>query len=133
MRRATGARGSVSLLVVILLPALLVAAGLVLDGGRQLQARREARAAADAAARAATQLTESELYGRGLDPGLASGRAGAELGQRNVIGSVSVDGQAVTVVVVASVDYLLLPGAGSVSEASTSHPSEGVRTGSVAP
>ena len=31
-----------SLLVVIMVPALLFAAGLVLDGGRQLQARRDA-------------------------------------------------------------------------------------------
>ena len=67
-RRLRGSRGSVSLLVVIMLPALLMAAGLVLDGGRQLQARRDAGAAAAAAARAATQLSEPELYGAGLDP-----------------------------------------------------------------
>ena len=52
-RRLRGSRGSVSLLVVIMLPALLMAAGLVLDGGRQLQVRRDASAAAAAAARAA--------------------------------------------------------------------------------
>ena len=45
-RRTHGERGSVSLLVVIMVPALLMAAGLVLDGGRQLQARRETAAAA---------------------------------------------------------------------------------------
>ena len=39
--RLRGTRGNVSLLVVIMLPALLVAAGLVLDGGRQLQVRRD--------------------------------------------------------------------------------------------
>ena len=70
-RRLRGSRGSVSLLVVIMIPALLMAAGLVLDGGRQLQARREAGAAAAAAARAATQLSEPEIYGAGLDQGLA--------------------------------------------------------------
>ena len=69
-RRVRGSRGSVSLLVVIMVPALLTAAGLVLDGGRQLQARRDAGAAAAAAARAATQLSEQELYGTGLDAGL---------------------------------------------------------------
>ena len=72
-RRARGDRGSVSLLVVIMVPALLMAAGLVLDGGRQLQARRETAAAAAAAARAAAQMTEQEVYGRRLDPALASG------------------------------------------------------------
>ena len=78
-RRLRGCRGNVSLLVVIMVPALLMAAGLVLDGGRQLQARRDAGAAAGAAARAASQLSEQEIYGHGLDPGLATGRANAEL------------------------------------------------------
>ena len=41
-----GERGSVSLFVVLLLPVLVLFAGLVLDGGRQLQARRDAIAAA---------------------------------------------------------------------------------------
>ena len=66
-------RGSVSLLVVIMVPALLMAAGLVLDGGRQLQARREATAAAAAAARAAAQMTEQEAYGRGARSGARRG------------------------------------------------------------
>ena len=77
--RLRGTRGSVSLLVVIMVPALLMAAGLVLDGGRQLQVRRDASAAAAAAARAATQLSEQEVFGVGLDRGLATQRAAAEL------------------------------------------------------
>jgi len=119
--------------VVILLPAFLTAGGLVLDGGRQVQARREANAAATAAARAATQLTTAEIYAQRLDGGLASGRAQGELGRHDANGSVSISGQSVTVTVRASVDYLLLPGSGSVTESSTSDPSEGVRTGSVTP
>ncbi len=126
-------RGSVSLLVVLLLPALLMAGGLVLDGGRQLQARRDANAAATAASRAATQLSVDEVYARRLDAGLARGRAHAELARHGAAGAVSVAGQSVTVTVRASVDYLLLPGVGEVSESSTSDPSEGVRTGSVTP
>jgi len=63
-RRTHGERGNVSLLVVIMLPALLMAAGLVLDGGRQLQVRREANGAALAAARAAVQLSPQEAYAR---------------------------------------------------------------------
>ena len=77
MRRAHGTSGSVSLLVVILLPALVIAGGLVLDGGRQLQVRREAQAAASAASRAAVQLSTQEVYGGGLDAALARARAGA--------------------------------------------------------
>lgn len=131
--RGRGEPGNVSLLVVIMLPALLLAGGLVLDGGRQLQVRREAKAAATAAARAGAQPTEGELYARRLDPGLARARAGRELGQLGASGSVSVSAQSVTVTVTAPVDYLLLPGSGSVTESSTADPSEGVQTGSVQP
>jgi Flp pilus assembly protein TadG len=130
-RPTRGERGSVSLLVVIMLPALLIAAGLVLDGGRQLQARREANGAAIAAARAAVQMTPREAYARHLDPGLATGRASAELGRQQVSGSVSFDGQAVTVTVTAEVDFLILPGGRTVSGSSTAVPEQGVGQGVV--
>lgn len=128
-RRLRGSRGNVSLLVVIMVPALLMAAGLVLDGGRQLQVRRDAGAAAAAAARAATQLSEQEIYGSGLDPGLATSRASAELAAQGVTGNVAVDGQTVIVTVTATVDYLILPGSRSVSTSSTSTPLDGVTAG----
>ena len=86
--RLRGTRGNVSLLVVIMLPALLVAAGLVLDGGRQLQVRRDTSAAAAAAARAGTQLSEQEIHGAGLDGGLAAQRASVELANQGMTGSV---------------------------------------------
>jgi hypothetical protein len=126
--RLRGSHGNVSLLVVILLPALLTAAGLVLDGGRQLQARREAGAAAASAARAAIQLSEQELLGVGLDPGLATQRASAELANQGVDGSVAVSGQSVTVTATASVDYLILPGGRSVAATSTASPVTGIRS-----
>ena len=72
--RAGSERGSVSLLVVLMVPALLMAGGLVLDGGRQLQARRAATGAAAAAARAAAQMTADEAFGHTLDPELATAR-----------------------------------------------------------
>ena len=127
--RGRGDRGNVSLLVVIMLPALLFAAGLVLDGGRQLQARREAGAAAAAAARAATELSEPEVYGSRLDGRLATQRALGELGRNGATGAVAVAGQTVTVTVSASVDYLILPGGGSVSASSSSTALHGVTTG----
>jgi Flp pilus assembly protein TadG len=129
--RARGERGNVSLLVVIMLPALLMAAGLVLDGGRQLQARREANGAAIAAARAAVQMTSQEAYARRLDLGLASDRAHAELGRQRASGSVSFDGQAVTVTVTADVDFLILPGGRTLSGSSTAVPEQGVKRGVV--
>ena len=68
-----------SLFVVLLLPGLMLAAGLVLDGGRQIQARREAHGVAAAAARAAVQMSPEEAFGNGLDAGRAARRAHAEL------------------------------------------------------
>ena len=125
-----GERGNVSLFIVLLLPALLLAAGLVLDGGRQIQTRREAQGHAAAAARAAVQLGPSEVYGRRLDAGLAVGRAQAELSVHGANGAVSVAGEAVTVTVTASVDYLILPGGRTVRQSSTAIPVDGVTGGS---
>ncbi len=124
--RLRGTHGNVSLLVVIMLPALLVAAGLVLDGGRQLQVRRDTSAAAAAAARAGTQLSEQEIHGAGLDGGLAAQRASVELANQGMTGSVAVAGQSVTVTVTATVDHLILPGSRSVSSTSTATPVVGV-------
>ena len=127
--RSQGDRGSVSLLVVIMVPALLMAAGLVLDGGRQLQARRDAGAAAAEAARAAAQMSEDELYGRVLDPELAAARGQAQLAVIGRTGVVSVESNLVTVTVSETVDNLILPGRRTVSSTSSSGPLEGVRTG----
>jgi Flp pilus assembly protein TadG len=127
--RLRGQHGSVSLLVVIMVPALLFAAGLVLDGGRQLQARRDANGAAVAAARAAVQLSDRELFSRRLDPSLATDRAATELGRQDAIGSVAVRGQSVTVTVRAVVDFLILPDGRTVSQTSTATPEQGVLAG----
>ena len=125
-RRGRGERGSVSLLVVIMVPALLMAGGLVLDGGRQLQARRDASGAAAAAARAGVELSEPELYAGHLDPGSAQQRAAAELGAQGARGSVAVSGDVVTVTVSADVDYLILPGSRTVSSSSSATAQRGV-------
>jgi Flp pilus assembly protein TadG len=125
-RRLRGERGSVSLLVVIMVPALLMAGGLVLDGGRQLQARRDASGAAAAAARAAVELSEPELYAGHLDAGLARQRADAELGMQGARGSVAVAADVVTVTVSADVDYLILPGSRTVSSTSSAAAQRGV-------
>jgi Flp pilus assembly protein TadG len=128
-RRLRGDRGSVSLFVVLMVPALLAVSGLVLDGGRQLQTRRDAAGAAAAAARAATQLSEHELYGRSLAPTLAAERARAELAAEGVSGDVAVAGNTVTVTVTEDVDYLILPGSRRVSSSSSATALQGVSTG----
>lgn len=129
MNRGRGERGSVSLLVVIMIPALLMAAGLVLDGGRQLQARRDATAAAAAAARAAAQMTAQEAYAEVLDPALAGARGQAQLAALGHTGVVDIAPGLVTVTVTDSVENLILPGTKTVSSTSTSGPLQGVTTG----
>jgi hypothetical protein len=118
----------VSLLVVIMLPALLLAAGLVLDGGRQLQARRDAAGAAAAAARAGVDMTEAELFAGRVDPGLAGARAAAALGARGMVGSVVVADGRVTVTVAEPVDHLILPGGRTVSSSASADAQRGVRS-----
>lgn len=125
-RRCVGDRGYVSLFIVMMIPVVLVAAGLVLDGGRQLQARRDANGAAQAAARAAVQMTPSELYAKALSPDLAAGRGHAELSRQGHGGAVTVAGDNVTVTVTDTIDRLILPGSASVTGSATSNASTGV-------
>jgi Flp pilus assembly protein TadG len=116
----------VSLFVVIMVPALLAAAGLVLDGGRQLEARRSAHGAAQSAARAAAQGSDDEVISGAIDPGLAIARAQAELALHGASGSATlVDGR-IVVTVTASVDYLILPGGKSITETATAEPQDGI-------
>jgi Flp pilus assembly protein TadG len=53
MRRCAGDRGSISVVMLMLLVMVLAGAGLIVDGGRVLVARRHASNVAEAAARAA--------------------------------------------------------------------------------
>ncbi len=124
-----GDRGSVSLFVVLLLPVLVLFAGLVLDGGRQLQARRDALAAAASSARAAIQMTPAEAT-RGLDRSLATGRAQAELSRRGFAGVVHVSGSIVQVTAHASINFVILPGGASVAGSAQASAQGGVEQGS---
>lgn len=119
-------RGSISVLAVVMVPALLAAAGLVLDGGRQLEVRRQAQGAAQAAARAAVQPTSEEVLSGRLDAHRAAARAHAELAREGMSGTVDVIGDEVVVTVTASVDYVLLPGGASISETASAVPRHGV-------
>lgn len=126
--RARDQTGSVAVLVVVMIPVLLLMFGLVYDGGRQLQARRNADAWAGAAARAAVQPAPGEITG-GLDSQAARSRAAAEVaGKRGVTShSVSISGDRVTVTVSVSVDYAVFPGGASVTGHATADPQEGVQ------
>lgn len=88
--------GSSSLLAAIVAPMLLVAVGLVVDGGGQLAATRQAEAVAAEAARAGVAAGPASLTG-GLSP--VSARQGAEdhLHSAGVAGAVLVTDGHVTV------------------------------------
>lgn len=129
MQRRRGDRGNVSLLVVVLLPAFLIAAGLVLDGGQQLRQRRAATGDAAAAARAAVQYTEDESWDESLDPGLAEARGDQELIARGAAGSVKASGNTVTVTVQRDVNFAILPGGKTVTGTATAEAQWGVNEG----
>lgn len=91
-------RGSVSLLLVVIVAALFVSVGLVVDGGAKLRAVQQATSAAGEAARAATQQVDAgtvQLDGRAhLNPVTARHAAQETLDAAGVTGTVTVtDGQ----------------------------------------
>ena len=114
-RRTRDERGEITPMALVLIPVLLLSAGLVIDGGRQLEARRDARGAAAAAARAGADLSNVEIVSGALDPGLASQRANDELAYQGVGGSVKITGNVVTVTATEAVEFLILPGGQTVT------------------
>jgi len=93
--------GSASLFVVVLVPALLATAGLVIDGGYALAARQEAAGVAEQAARAgADALSRDGLRASGpvrLDPAAATTAARDYLAGTGHTGTATVSGDAVRV------------------------------------
>ncbi len=96
-------RGQVTAFVVVFALALLFVAGLVLDGGYVLAAKRRAINEAEGAARAGAATLAVEGYRASgpvrLDPVRAEGAARAYLAQTGHAGEVSVAGDRVVVVV----------------------------------
>lgn len=96
-------RGSVGLFMAILMVGLIPMAGLVVDGGAALAARGRAADLADQAARAAADALEPASL-RGASPGdlrispaAAASAAQAVLSLGGATGTVSIQGQTVTV------------------------------------
>lgn len=110
--------GQVTPFVVLLTVALLLCAGLVVDGGRILTARREAADVAGGAARAGAQaVSVDELRASGrqvLDPGQARAEAEAYLAQAGRTGDVEVSGDTVRVTVRETTSMVILGIAGLV-------------------
>lgn len=95
--------GQVTVFVVGVMAALLLLAGLVVDGGDVLAARTTAIDNAQAAARAGAQAISLSAYRSSgevvLDPGAAQAAAAAYLRGVGETGTVSVSGDTVTVTV----------------------------------
>ncbi len=116
-------RGSVTAFSVVFALALLICAGLVVDGGAKIQAYREAYAVAEEAARAgAGQIDVDRVYSQGgqfqIDSGKALSAARAYLGSAGHHGSVAMTGirtLQVTVTVSKSTTLVSLIGIGSVT------------------
>lgn len=94
-------RGSVTLMLVVLVLALFLCIGLVVDGGAKIGAVQQANRVAAEAARAGTQqvdVAEVQLGGAAqLAPAAARTAAYAALAAAGVNGSVTVTGTQVTV------------------------------------
>jgi hypothetical protein len=110
-------RGVVTAFVIVLTTALILVAGLVLDGGYTVAARREAIDEADGAARAAAQALAVSTRGGtiALDAGRAQAAVDAFLAPTGHAGEATVQGDAVTVTVSFSRRMLILGVGGLVS------------------
>ena len=94
-------RGTVTVFLSVFMFALLVVAGLVFDGGNILAARREASNVAESAARAGAQALDENATRSGsgtrLDGSAAVQRANDYLAAAGFDGTVTIDGQTVSV------------------------------------
>ena len=113
-------RGSVMPMTVILIAFLMLGSWSLISASQQWSARREAHAAAAAAARAGAQGDPNQFRaGLVIDPDAATDRAQVILAATGYTGTVTIDGLSVTVTVDVPVDYAF-PSAGFPSSVSGS-------------
>lgn len=112
-------RGAVTAFVAVFTMALVLMAGLVVDGGHALAARRRAINEAESAARAGAQAVLTGAVrtspGTALDPGAARARAEAYLRVTGHPGAVAVTGDRVQVTVTIEQPLVILGAAGLAS------------------
>jgi Flp pilus assembly protein TadG len=107
--------GAVSTFLAVIALALLMAAGLVVDGGHKINALREASHLADNAARAGAQAVDLDTLRTNGDLLLLSDQAEQQARDylaavRQTAIAVVVDGNTITVTVELTVNPVLLPG-----------------------
>jgi Putative Flp pilus-assembly TadE/G-like len=140
MSQPAGDRGAITVFAVLLLTMLLLAAGLVVDGGAKLTAARQAAALAEEAARVgAEQVNVKHAYVDGgslvADPAAAATAARSYLASAGHPGTVTITGpDAITVSVTITTPTIILSliGIGSVTGhgTATAYLSQGVESGS---
>lgn len=112
MNRRDAERGSVTAFVTVFTVALVAVAGLVVDGGYLLASRQRAYDEADAAARAAAQAVDIDALRAGgdlrIDFADAQRRVDEYLASNGHRGSVTVDGDEVTVEVTYTESLVIL-------------------------
>ncbi|CAN5859646.1 hypothetical protein BH23ACT10_BH23ACT10_29280 [soil metagenome] len=129
-------RGSISVFATVIALAMVLVAGLVLDGGRLLAARRQADDIAANAARAGAQaIDETSLRtgGTTVDPVAGADAVAVHLAATPASGTARIAADTVTVDVTLTVDMLLLGlagiGATTVSATRQARAVRGVTTG----
>lgn len=135
--RASGERGSITITVIGMVIALMMAIGLVVDGGGKLRAIEQANAAAAQAARIAVQqLDLAQAQGAGaadFDTAAATTAAQQALAAQDAAGTVSIVGDEVTVTTTVTYDTALLSIIGinqlTGEGAATARVAEGVTSG----
>lgn len=118
VRRRLGERGSVTVAMPFIAIMVFVSAGLVIDGGYTLAAKRRAMGHAEQAARVGSDALDQGALRDGrtvVNPGKARAAAQSYLDSVGASGSVSVAGGTVTVTVTDTQDMTLLTVAGMSS------------------
>lgn len=122
-------RGIVSLVVVVIVPALLLAAAIAYDGGEVLNAKVQAHDDAAEAARAGAQALSTSSRSGAVDLPAAPAAADAYLATTGHTGTVTVNGTTVTVTVAFDQPTAILAVAGidhaPISETATATATEG--------
>jgi Flp pilus assembly protein TadG len=127
-RHLRGDSGQATAFVVVLAMAFLLCLGLVFDGGGLLRAHSSAHLMAQEAARVGVQQIDWAAYRQGadevgLDPVEASRAAQAFLADAGATGTVTVDGDTVTVTSTVDYGFVLLPiGSTTVEATATARP-----------
>ncbi|MFV2196719.1 pilus assembly protein TadG-related protein [Nocardiopsis sp. LOL_012] len=114
MRRTSSDDGQATAFVVVMMAAFVLCLGLVLDGGGLLRSHTQAMSFAQEAARVGTQQIDWAAYREGtssvrLDGGAAAAAAQDFLADSGATGTVTVDGDTVTVTARVPYTFTLLP------------------------